>query len=408
MNRKIKIAHISSHDNGGAGSAALWLDQYCKKNGFDSTLYIKGVAYSSSSERITGLKNRASDFFRRVVIKFTKLLIDNNYLFYGMFDSLSELPDDIWKDKLADKDIIFIYWISTFTTLTQLARVLSFFPEKKIYIVNFDMANMTGGCHYSFGCDQFTKGCRNCPAMVLPIFKNFVSRVNMDKTIAIAKMNAKSLSFTHFVHSQAASASVNFTDNYLFSLPVNSSEFRPTTVIHNRTIFIGAYSPQDKRKGFDLLCRILLVLSSKLTNKDKILQPITLLFPTGTELPDYLKNKFAIDYYNYADSSSELNAIYNRASLFLNTTLDDSGPVMVLQAMLAGLPVVSHRIGYAADMIKHDENGYLVNYLDVNDFVHSILSVLDFWTVNDKLRQQIHLDSCSFLASLPQFREYLT
>lgn len=407
MNSKIKIAHISSSDSGGAGSAALLLDKFCKKNGFDSTLYTRSKIHLPSGEQISVPRNRISDFFRRLLIKCTKILVNNNYLFYGLFDRVSELPDHYWKDQLADKDVIFIYWISTFTTLTQLARVLSSLPSKNIYIVNFDMANMTGGCHYSFGCDQFTKGCRDCPGMVLPVFKNFVSRINMDKTIAIAEMNANSLSFTAFVHDQATTAAVNFRDNYLFSLPINSTEFKPTTTTHNRTIFIGAYSPQDKRKGFDLLCRILLALSSKLINKDQI-EPITLLFPVGTELPNHIKSRFNIEFYQYAINDFELNSIYNRASLFLNTTLDDSGPVMVLQAMLAGLPVISHRIGYAVDMIKHGENGYLVNYFDVNSFVDLVLTVLNDWTVNDEIRKNIHIESCHFLSSLPSFNEYLT
>ncbi|MFM5787852.1 glycosyltransferase [Aeromonas veronii] len=401
----MKVAHISTYDYGGAGSAALLLDQYCKEHGLDSTLYVKRGG-APSSVRIASQENKISDFMRRCLVKLTKQFVDQNYLFYGIFDRLSEFPDRTWREILSDKDVIFVYWISTFTTLTQLARVLSTLPAKKIYVVNFDMANMTGGCHYSFGCSQFSIGCQNCPGVYLSFFKSFVRQANMEKTVAVAKLNAKSLSFTPFVQTQAASAAVKFTDNFLFSLPVSNSTFRPTVTSHNRTIFIGAYSPQDKRKGFDLLCRILLALSSRQTNSE-MHQPITLLFPSGTELPDYIKSSFSIEFYPYANNSADLNSTYNRASLFLNTTLDDSGPVMVLQAMLAGLPVISHRIGYAADIIRHGENGYFVDYLNVNAFVDSVLDVLGKWDVNEEKRKKIHADASAFSSSLPPFSEYL-
>lgn len=396
----MKVAHISTYDYGGAGSAALLLDQYCKSLGFDSTLYVKEVARESTSVRLTRRWNWGADFARKCLAKLARLFVDKNFLFYGLFDRYFELPDEVWIDKLKDKDVIFIYWISTFTTLTQLARVLSSFPTKVVYVVNFDMVHMTGGCHYSFGCAQFSTGCQSCPNVFLPVFRHLIQRGNMDKTIAVSSLKARTLSFTPFVQAQANQSSVKFIANYLFNLPVSISEFRPVVSAHNRTIFIGAYAPEDKRKGFDLLCRVLLSVSESH-------MPITLLFPVGTHVPSYIADRYLIEFYPYAKNNVDLNAVYNRASLFLNTSLDDSGPVMVLQAMLAGLPVVSHRIGYAADMVRDDENGILVDYLDVDGFADGVLRILAKWNVNSELRKRIHNDACAFSSSLPKFSDYI-
>lgn len=404
----MKIAHISTCDFGGAGSATLLLHQYCKEIGYDSTLYTK-VATNPSSTRVKYRFSVVCTIIRKLFSGLSRPFIDKKYLFYGLFDQKSELPDRIWLERLSDKDIIFVYWIDTFTTLTQLARVLEKLPSKKLYVVNFDMAHMTGGCHYSFGCSRFETGCTGCPNAALPVFKHFIEHQHFEKTVAIASLKAESLSFTPFVLKQASISAVGFLKNRLFNLPISTVDFRPLDdAKHNNVIFVGAYSPEDKRKGFELLCRILLLLNSKLKDGNSLInQKITLLFPSGTTLPEFLIRDFHVEYYKYATNNEELNAVYNKASLFLSTTLDDSGPVTVLQAMLAGIPVISHDLGYASDLIINGENGYLVNHCDVDSFAESILRVIDQWNVDLKMRSKNHERTCNCLSAFPQFSKYL-
>lgn len=404
----MKIAHISTYDSGGAGLAAKAVSQYFKSMGYDSVLYVKKSRCRQGNDTKVIAVSYFKDALRRLAYKLIRWVIDDKYLFFGILDRHFECADRLWLEALNDKDVIFIYWISNFTTLSQLARVLKKFPEKKIYVVNFDMANYTGGCHYSFGCDSYKRGCDDCPAAFSTSLRELVRQNHLEKTIAISSLGAESLSFTNFVKKQAQDAGVNFLVNHLFALPVTASDFFPTANTHNYTIFVGAYAPNDKRKGFDLLCRVLLALSRGRGHaQENYDRKIKLLFPSGTDLPEFIVQDYDIEFYPFATNNSELNKVYNRASLFLNTTLDDSGPVMVLQAMLAGLPMVSHRIGYAADLVVENENGILVEYLDITGYVAAITEVLEHWNVSREKREMIHIHAKEFSESLPPLLSHI-
>lgn len=61
-----------------------------------------------------------------------------------------------------------------------------------------------------------------------------------------------------------------------------------------------------------------------------------------------------------ATAKSEIPQILNRSSIFLNTSLIDNAPVSLVEAMAAGLPVVSSDPGGIPDLIEHGREGLLV------------------------------------------------
>jgi glycosyltransferase involved in cell wall biosynthesis len=60
---------------------------------------------------------------------------------------------------------------------------------------------------------------------------------------------------------------------------------------------------------------------------------------------------------------------YDAIDLCLVTSRDEGGPRAVLEAMAAGTPLVSTRVGQAADLVRHGENGWLVDVEDVDGIV---------------------------------------
>src|SRR5438552_6443405 len=53
-------------------------------------------------------------------------------------------------------------------------------------------------------------------------------------------------------------------------------------------------------------------------------------------------------------------ALYADAYIFLNASVVDNQPVSILEALSAGLPVVSTRAGDIPFMVRHGETGLLV------------------------------------------------
>ena len=61
-----------------------------------------------------------------------------------------------------------------------------------------------------------------------------------------------------------------------------------------------------------------------------------------------------------ATAKSEIPRILGRSSIFLNTSRIDNAPVSIVEAMAAGLPVVSSDSGGIPDLLEHGREGLLV------------------------------------------------
>ncbi len=57
---------------------------------------------------------------------------------------------------------------------------------------------------------------------------------------------------------------------------------------------------------------------------------------------------------------------YRALDVCLVTSRDEGGPKAVLEAMATGVPLVTTRVGQAADLVSHSRNGYIVDVEDAN------------------------------------------
>lgn len=74
---------------------------------------------------------------------------------------------------------------------------------------------------------------------------------------------------------------------------------------------------------------------------------------------------------------SKLPEVYAQSSLILTPSLEDNCPMVVLEAMASGVPVIGSRIGGIPDLIRHGETGWLFesgNEADFQDAVRQALS----------------------------------
>ena len=72
--------------------------------------------------------------------------------------------------------------------------------------------------------------------------------------------------------------------------------------------------------------------------------------------------------------------IYNLADIFVSTSIEDSGPTTITEAMLCGKPVVAFDTGDATEYVINCYNGYKVKLKDINDLKNKIIKIfsLDF------------------------------
>lgn len=79
--------------------------------------------------------------------------------------------------------------------------------------------------------------------------------------------------------------------------------------------------------------------------------------------------------------------IMHLASIFVHPSYREGLSVALMQAMAAGLPVVASKIRGNVDLIKDDENGFLLEPTDIDGFAKALDKLLDNKTLREKFSQ---------------------
>lgn len=88
---------------------------------------------------------------------------------------------------------------------------------------------------------------------------------------------------------------------------------------------------------------------------------------------------------------AEIGALYNQMRAFVCNSDDgtESGTMPILEAMVAGIPVVTRRIGHVRDMGEHMKNMYIRTgkYTDIEDLKNGLRMIVENEDVSNQLRE---------------------
>jgi glycosyltransferase involved in cell wall biosynthesis len=87
---------------------------------------------------------------------------------------------------------------------------------------------------------------------------------------------------------------------------------------------------------------------------------------------------------NLADPA-DLPRYYHALDMYLVTAREEGGPLALPEAMAAGTPIISTRVGMAPDMIVTGENGILVDVEDVDALAESARRLVDDPPMRERL-----------------------
>jgi glycosyltransferase involved in cell wall biosynthesis len=137
-------------------------------------------------------------------------------------------------------------------------------------------------------------------------------------------------------------------------------------------IAVGRFS--DPRKNVDMLLRVF--------NKIHKSMPKTKLYIVGKS-PDANRIKqfsklasFQNVVFTGQVSASDLESLYQRASLMLLTSYQEGFGIVGIEALLHGIPIIATNCGGPADYAINDLTGYLVDINDDNEMASKALSIL--------------------------------
>lgn len=367
------IAHLSDSNFHGAFSAAFKIHKICQGLGYHSKFYCR---YSSSSDNLDSDTYVQSKFF--TIFNFFKLKLRNFLSFYlknkqnerskFAFYQFNEVNKNGINKKIVKQidniDILFVHWTTNFINFYDLKRI----KEKtncKIIFTMMDMANITGGCHYSNNCQEYVNDCNNCPA----ITNKKLPKMQLKSKKEVANfLNAEIISFSKQDYINSLKSSIYFSKNHHLTLPYDSNIFRPLEELNNNQKYFNvlgsAFTSLNFRKGPDLFFNSLKILDELISEKKKIkVFHIDLDFESKYGFKNIVFQKF-----DFINTSKDLVEFYNSIDLIMFTSIADAAPQMMAESLMCGVPVVSFNVGEAENIIENGVDGFVIKKFDIHDF----------------------------------------
>lgn len=397
----MKVLIIAKEDYLGAGKAALRVYQALKRSGNEVCLLVKNRVNENNPDIIqyddiiiSSPVLRAKQFIHNRISRVfqCKIETDANYSFLGLNDRSSK----VYVKKVVEKlpfmpEVIIITWTSQFFNARALYH-LQVLTKAKMIAYPMDMSLFTGGCHYAWDCKGYQYECNNCPA-ILDNSKKYIAHKNFkDKYLYYKKSNLNIISASNQLQLEATKSSIYKKQGYFKKalLPIDENIFNSADrdkaklkfglPQEAKVILFGASFTTEKRKGVDLFIYSLIELKKRYSEKDDLSKSIVIMF-TGHKPPDLSeleKIPFVTHFTGYINDDKILSLTYQAADVFVCTSIQDSGPMMINESVMCGTPVVSFDLGVASDLIIEGISGFKVPVFDVENLAHRIYDILNY------------------------------
>jgi len=382
----MKILHLNTYDIGGAARAAYRFHTALKDAGHESKMLVFKKKESIDPDVIAfqlSPAQRLKHYWNEIRRKLAKSKIKKEYNFFNVDEQIGLSTQEFINNLPFKPDIICVHWVSGFVNAKNIHELSKATGAPVVWRFN-DLNAFTGGCHYSNRCINYTTGCGNCPALPAPFPRDISWRNVKQKIKWLGETNLCFAASTTEIDEQLKNSAVaRFCKTKLIMLSCDANYFKPADKnkaafdlglpAGKKIIFFGANDLGDPRKGFKQLLQSLHLLKSQLS-KD-LEQKVLLVFAsksgtTGVDWPfDYMQLPFL-------NGEEQLAKAYQAATLFVSPSVEDAGPMMLLESMLCGTPAVAFAIGLAKDAVINNVTGFIVPPLDVNKFAASINAII--------------------------------
>lgn len=387
----MNILHFSTYDIvGGAAKAAYRMHTALRDAGHSSQMFVR---YKQSDDDDVQVIEPVSAWWSRYNRLMRKIPLPGASLPKADFDFNFDTDSDIkirsvFSNRKDAVDIINLYWITNSLTTKAIKEIYEYYRCPLVWIL-VDMEPLTGGCHYSYGCKRFREQCGSCPLLSTRHPNDYSHRVWCRKHKYL-----KGLPITFVAPSSWLSAQLK--ESYLFG--EHPAEFIPiaidTKVFHpfdkriarrlldipsdKKVIFFGAYSIKNPQKGMSFLKEALYQFESLIARADSNLDKEDIfLLVAGSKDKEFLESlPFPYKKLGVLRDDISLALAYQSADLFVCSSVEDAGPMMIPDAMLCGTPVAAFNTGCAPDLIETMKTGYLANYKDSADLAKGIYTLL--------------------------------
>lgn len=399
-----KVLVLSSSDIHGASEAAYRISKFAMDAGFDVRMLVEKKTRADefiiqkSPEILTGVNRLLAipgKILKRLKInragKAFKPKTHPKYIFFAeekikyisgqrVLDIVNFIPD------------LIIACVTYNLVNTQTLLELKQLTNARILIVTMDMIPLTGGCHYAWDCTGYQFDCKNCPAIIDDKYKDWAHQDLMIKHKNIKAAGIEILAASGWTLQQSKASFLFKDQKKIF----NINSMIDTTLFNNanrnaaknifgipanlKTIFIiGGLT--DVRKGMIYAIEAINLVWHKIDPdlRDDICV-LTVKKEVDIESATSENLLFKSHYIDYVKDYRLLSLVYQAADVFLSPSIEDSGPMMVSEALACGTPVVAFEMGVASNMVINGYNGFkaeLKNSEQLAEGLEKVLTLTD-------------------------------
>lgn len=367
------------------GNAPLRLHNAMREAGIDSCLCVFNTQMAGSRTliRFGGFRRHIKTLIYGLIHGFIRRNISENpglYSFpFGVGNNVTSIPE------IKEADVIYLHWVNGgFLSLSNIAQILEM--GKPVFFFMHDMWPFTGGCHHSFSCNAYTSGCRECPMFAGPESWIYPRLVMRRKGGVYANSNLRFIAPSSWMKDRAERSSVlkekqvfrvpNFIDNKIFK-KTEKEVARNILAIPKSTRMVISFGCvagfRSPIKGWKLFVEAL----QRIHRQEPLRAIEVMIFGSGESEEVRSELPYPVRFMGEVGDEVTMALIDSASDVFVSPSLAESFGMTVLENILCGTPVVTFNNGGVTDFVIHKVNGYLADYMSVEDLANGILYCLD-------------------------------
>lgn len=403
-----KILLLSTGDSIGGAYELMYrmasaLNSHCEQ----VCLAVKNKRYTDTFVKSVSVVVPKSSFFKRCIHSVQSRLhllppelaavAKSNYVFYYQEE---EQQHFVRAEYLLQQigfvpDIIFVGLTTGFINTNEIAR-LHQLTNAVIAYVMLDVYPITGGCHVLCNCKEYQRGCVQCPAVKNTSLANLPLKQFANKWRLYSQMSPLFVGASCFVRRILRESPLTTNDRVV---PMYSCI--PTDIFNmnnreyakhiwripkgKKVILAGADNVRDPRKGRHYFVESIKQLVAQYPN---IFSNVMVVLVGNHNTADEETKQIPLEtkYVDYIRDMRLLSLLYQASDIYVMSSLEEGGPMMVPEAMLCGALVVGFQTGFLEneDIIQSRVNGYRVPLADVGALekaLYEALSLTDAETI---------------------------
>lgn len=377
----MKLIILNKDDsNGGAARAALAWHRAMLSHNVNSTLLVEKKTNAdfntiAPTSKITKIYNLLKRSF------------DDSYLSWKYPTrkkypwGINILPGNLHKmvNKL-NPDVVNLHWVSHETiSWNEIAKI-----NAPIVWTMHDMWALTGGCHYTYGCEKYLTHCGSCPQLGSSKEKDLSYKIFEKKKELLAKKNITVITSSKWLYSCFKNSPL-YKDLpiYLGQNPIDIDVFKPISKSIARNIlnlptekklilFMAFSATTDTRKGIQFFPEMLKKLEDKYNSSD-----LELVIAGASHGDDSIETNFKFNFFGTLNDDWSLALLYSACDVLIAPSMQENLSNAVMEAMACETPVVAFNIGGMPDMIEHKSNGYLATPFNAKELADGIEYVFE-------------------------------